>query len=84
MKKKFNFHGCGTVSKEDMNVIYNDGNILVLSDDDEVLTEDEFLSLNRDKHEFDWVSDYWIFSMETGKCLNDLYTFGCYRTIDVN
>ena len=32
LKKTFNFHGCGTVSKEEMNVIYNDGNILVLSD----------------------------------------------------
>jgi hypothetical protein len=83
MKKKFNFHGGGYVSKEEMNVIYMDDNTVVISDDDVILSVDELDELNKDKHEFDSGDTYWIFDKATGKCLNDSTTFGCFRTIDI-
>ena len=82
MKKEFNFHGGGYVSKEEMNIIYMDDNTTVLSDDNCVLSEEEFNELNKNKHEFDSGDTYWIFDKTTGRCLNDSTTFGCYRTID--
>lgn len=80
-KMFFNFHCGGKVSKEEMNIIYQDEYAVVLSDGKDLLVKSDFDNLSLDKNKFVWGSEYFIFSKINGKCLNDNNIFGCYRTI---
>lgn len=79
---KMNFHGYGMISKEEMVVCYKDEEHIVLGDIGDI-TKEEYRKLDKTKHEDECGSDYWIFELKTGKCINDLNTFGCYRSIDI-
>lgn len=79
---KMNFHGCGMISKEEMDVCYKDDEHVVLGYIGEI-NQEEYRELDKTRHEDEGGSDYWIFELNTGKCINDLKTFGCYRSIDV-
>lgn len=80
---KMNFHCAGIMSEENMNEIYMNDKIVVLSESDQKLNKNEFEKLDIRNHELPDGSDYWIFYKDTGKCLNDYKAFGCYRTIDI-
>lgn len=79
---KMNFHGYGMVSKEEIPVCYKNERYVVLGYIGEI-DEEDYLNLDKTRHEDEGGCDYWIFDLTTGKCLNDLTTFGCHRSIDV-
>lgn len=83
MKKSFNFHCEGTVSQEKMNVIYENDEFIVLSDSKYQLTDEKFIELDKNEHEFSSGDEYWIFNKSNGGCVNDSTLFGCKRTINV-
>lgn len=82
MIKEMNFHGFGAVSIEELNVVFQNDEVIILSDYEEVIDTNDYESLDKNGHEFDSGDSYWIFNKDSGKCLNDERSFGCYRTIN--